>query len=384
MNIIYIFEFAPDPQRGGASRLTNSLIKYWNSNSPDKNFYCAYFYKEKDYISIFNGDIQLNLDNPNTLRNYLTNKKISIIINQMGYSKEICTYICNAKDGLNIPLITVYHSMPGWEYIFMKNNLKTTTSIKEGIKYYFIGIYKYYYNWQIRQRNRLIFSKSDRLIVLSKSYIKQYTKLNKIKKEKEKILSISNPLSFQEININLSNKKNRVLIVGRFSEEEKRFLLILKIWKRFEQEYPNSEWLLTFIGFGKDEYKYRTYIQENNLKKVELKGKQDPLPFYKESSIFMMTSAFEGFGLTLTEAQQCGTVPIVMNSFPTVHDIIIDGYNGIICPNNDINTMYNKMIFLIKNKKERERLAENGIKSVKKFSLQNISKEWDELFNKLI
>ena len=54
-----------------------------------------------------------------------------------------------------------------------------------------------------------------------------------------------------------------------------------------------------------------------------LKG-QKTEPYYNEASIFMMTSSFEGWGLTLTEAQQYGCVPLAFHSFASLTDIITD------------------------------------------------------------
>ena len=42
----------------------------------------------------------------------------------------------------------------------------------------------------------------------------------------------------------------------------------------------------------------------------------------------MMTSSFEGWGLTLTEAQQYGCVPLAFHSFASLTDIITDKVNG--------------------------------------------------------
>lgn len=41
-----------------------------------------------------------------------------------------------------------------------------------------------------------------------------------------------------------------------------------------------------------------------------------------------MTSDFEGWGMTITEAQQCGTVPIVLNTFASLKELVTDGKNG--------------------------------------------------------
>lgn len=94
-----------------------------------------------------------------------------------------------------------------------------------------------------------------------------------------------------------------------------------------------------------------------------------------------MTSAFEGFVLTLTEAQQFGVVPIVMNSFPSLHDIIINDFNGIIVANNDIKAMCLALTNLAEDQVKREYLAKNGLNYVNRFAVKNIAQEWVNLFN---
>jgi glycosyltransferase involved in cell wall biosynthesis len=63
------------------------------------------------------------------------------------------------------------------------------------------------------------------------------------------------------------------------------------------------------------------------LKRVNFEGYRNPQPFYKRASIFVMTSANEGFPMTLIEAQQNGCVPVVMNSFSALREIIQNNIN---------------------------------------------------------
>jgi len=51
----------------------------------------------------------------------------------------------------------------------------------------------------------------------------------------------------------------------------------------------------------------------------------------------MMTSRFEGWPMVLMEAMQMGVVPVVYNSFESLSDIVVDGENGYIIPNNDLH-----------------------------------------------
>lgn len=383
MNILYFFEYAPDPQRGGASRLTNSLVNYWKQQKKEYTFFCAYLKKEKDYTSYFQDEYQANLQDDIGLRLFLEKNNIQLILNQMGFSKEYMEYIikCNIS---NIPIITTYHSMPGWEISFTQNILNRLpwrkASLSQKIKKTLLPIYLKHINKLVSKRNRYIYNNSAQYIVLSKSYIPLFQRVNNIK-DSSKLIAISNPLSFPEIKkIDLTQKKDYVLIVGRFSESEKRFLLALQAWEKVEKKIPNIKWKLIIVGFGNDENLYKEFVAAHKLKNVIFEGKKNPLEYYKKSSIFLMTSAFEGFPLTLNEAQQLGAVPIVMDSFASLHDIIRDSYNGIIIPNNNIGLMANAILDLMLDKKRRESMALNGSSFIRKFSVDHIAKEWESIF----
>ena len=71
--------------------------------------------------------------------------------------------------------------------------------------------------------------------------------------------------------------------------------------------------------------------------------RKNPLRYYEHASIFMMTSAYEGWGMTVIEAMQNGVVPIVFNSYSAVYDILTDEEDGIIIENNDIKNYADKV-----------------------------------------
>lgn len=275
--------------------------------------------------------------------------------------------------------------MPGWETIHIKSLIKSlpwhTATFTDKIKKTFLPFYLKHINNLIRKKNQYIYNLSTKYVVLSDSYISLFQKKYHIKNG-SKLFAISNPLSYPEqTKIEYSKKKNQVLIVSRFSESEKRILFALKAWKKIQQHIINNKWELIIVGFGKDESLYRDYVKLNKLQNVIFTGKQEPFKYYKEASIFLMTSAFEGFGLTLTESQQMGVVPIVMDSFPSLHDIVINGYNGIIVDNNDVTSMAEALKDLIINENKRINLSINGFNYIKKFSVANIAYKWEQLFN---
>lgn len=383
MNVLYCFEYAPDSERGGASRLTNVLVQYLRKHFNYK-FFCFYQKRELGYFSVFDGEICLNLEKNNVplLRQFLLKNQIDIIVNQMAFSLEIFTFIKEATIGTTVSLISVYHSMPGWELIAIKEELKQhkiTEGVKIAIKQLLKPLYLSWVNRITAIRNKYIYEHSDRFVLLSKSCILPFVRLNKLP-HSSKLRVIANPVSFEYGR--LQEKEKIVLVVSRFSEVEKRISLVLKTWKLVEEK-GYQDWKLVIVGFGKDEGLYRKLREELGLRNVFFEGKQNPLPYYDRAALFLMTSAFEGFGLTLLEAMQKGVVPVVMNSFFSLQDLVEDNQNGRIVANRNIKAMAAVLCELMDNPSKRSILAGNAVEKSKLFSVSNIASQWNILFNEV-
>lgn len=86
-----------------------------------------------------------------------------------------------------------------------------------------------------------------------------------------------------------------------------------------------------FVGDGVARKEVETLVRKKQLEDyVSLLGEQaNPYPFMSAADIYVQTSRFEGFGLTLAEARILGK-PAVSTDFPVVHNQITDGINGLI------------------------------------------------------
>lgn len=96
----------------------------------------------------------------------------------------------------------------------------------------------------------------------------------------------------------------------------------------------------------------------------------------------MMTSAFEGWGLTLTEAQQYGCVPMAFNSYESLPDIIDDGQNGIIVDWPDTRQYAGKLASLMADNGLRRQMAAKAIETSHRFEAEKVGRMWVELINK--
>jgi len=181
--------------------------------------------------------------------------------------------------------------------------------------------------------------------------------------------------------IDFEKKQKTILFVGRISEYQKRLSLIIEIWKMILSEKKYDDWNLKIVGDGEDMETLKE--KTKNLDRIYFEGKQKSESYFEEASIFIMTSTFEGFGMTLAEAQKYACIPVAMNSFLSLSDIIENEKNGFIIPDGDINAMAEKIQILMTDESLRKEIALNGLESVKKFDIKIIAQKWEKLFNEL-
>ena len=182
----------------------------------------------------------------------------------------------------------------------------------------------------------------------------------------------------------ISRKRKELLFVGRIELGQKRPDLLLKIWAKLEARFP--EWSLRMVGGGdkNDMLLLKTLAGTLGLARVSFEGFQKPGPYYREASIFCMTSAYEGFGLVLVEAASFGCVPVAFDSYAAVRDIIDDGENGALVPAFDLDAYAETLARLMLDDALRERLAKNALAQIPaKFSPEKIGAQWEALFRKV-
>lgn len=175
----------------------------------------------------------------------------------------------------------------------------------------------------------------------------------------------------------------RVITIGRYAYQ-KGYDLLLQAWAEVEKHY--TDWKLEIYGMG-DQSPYRHIITDLGIdtNRCLLNGPVDDVgQVYKNSSIFVLSSRFEGFGLVLVEAMACG-LPVVSFDCPAGPDeIITDGYDGLLVPSGDVKVLAQKLMFLMADEGLRKRLSQNACQSAQRYEMNLIAGKWVDLFNKLM
>lgn len=227
---------------------------------------------------------------------------------------------------------------------------------------------------------------SDCFNFLAPCFLRSYASLSGKREDDPKLNFVYNPLVFNQAISQEERKKkeNIVLVVGRLSERHKKMTRILESWKVVEQDSKFATWKLQIVGDGESRGMYEDIIKRNHLKRVEMLGFRQPLPYYKKAKIFLMTSAYEGFSMSLIESQQNGIALIVMDSFESLHEVVTNGENGIIVKDGDVAEFTENLKKLMLNDNLRNRLADKGLETCQRFTVSNLVDKWETIYNGLM
>jgi glycosyltransferase involved in cell wall biosynthesis len=88
---------------------------------------------------------------------------------------------------------------------------------------------------------------------------------------------------------------------------------------------------------------------------------------YNRCKIWLVTSRDEGFCLPILEAMACGCM-VISSRHTNAAELIQDGHNGFTVPYGDIHGYADIAAKLLADERQRERIVEEGFKTVKRFT----------------
>lgn len=221
-----------------------------------------------------------------------------------------------------------------------------------------------------------------KIIVLTNSDKQHW--INTLQASPQKIAVIPNPLPVTRVDhVQTSGRQNIVLAVGRMTAQ-KGFDLLIQSWAKIDQA-STIGWKLRIVGpngSAKPELErlIKTLKLENN---VELISESNNIESeYKHASMYVMSSRYEGFGLTLIEAMGQG-LPVIAFDCPMGPSEIIADQFGKLLPHHDIDTMAKTIECFLLDPSLRAQFGELAHRRSKDYTPDIIIHKWTSMIHQL-
>lgn len=300
MNILWIYNCPLVPEAGGTERMTKLIA---DGLTADGHRCFGILLITEDWCCKYD-DTEVK-----DLYQFLKDNSIDYVINQLGNGtwllKRFLTEGGARWHDEGGKIITCLHfdtkEVPHYYFLKSRRAQMHVSSFALAKAILFSRYYQRQNDRLIGSTYRYLYQNSDWFITLSdtfNSYFKKVTELD----DYSKLRTIGNPLTFESISDSsiIAAKRKTILVCSRMEEVQKRISLVLKTWEEVQKHDEAADWELKVIGTGPDLEYYRHLATRSRLERVTFYGRQTPEPFYNEASVFLMTSAYEGWGLTLT------------------------------------------------------------------------------------
>lgn len=368
MNVVYVTDKAVLPESGGIARTTYVMADALHTRF---GYSVSFYYGQEDFVSFISK----------------TGKCIVLIQSPCKLAPEIYKRKAELPD---ITIITVFHGTPGFELVplqkeiisyHLQHNIEQSWTLKQLFLQIGMSILpQQCFARMLRKKYAQPYGKADKIVVLSPGIIDQYQSI--APGYRDYFTAIPNALSFDKVVIP-QKKEKEVLVVARLEDWHKRISEALKIWAVVKQDKCFADWTLRIVGEGVDKPFYKEFVQKYSIPNVHFEGLQNPISYYEQASVFLMTSACEGLPMTLLEAQQCGCVPVVYNSFASARDVVKDGENGFLISNNNREEYIATLKRLMTDDALRQQMSAACVRSSEKYSVEKVAAQWNELLQNI-
>jgi glycosyltransferase involved in cell wall biosynthesis len=181
------------------------------------------------------------------------------------------------------------------------------------------------------------------------------------------------------------DKEKLIMYCGRIYNSTKRVDRLLRIWKFVQDEMP--DWKLVIVGDGSDRPAVERQIRDQKIERVSITGWiADVASYYRRASVCCLTSQTESWGLTLTEAQVNGVIPVAFGCSAGVRSILEpSGVNGYIVPPYDEKKYADTLLHIAHMADEQLlELRKNVVAKATEYSVDTVGTKWKDLFDSLV
>lgn len=231
----------------------------------------------------------------------------------------------------------------------------------------------------ILEEIRAWYPKLDAVVTLTDADHAEYARM--LEKHPTLVYTIGNGLP--DIPRPQSRLENRVVVAAGRLVKVKGYDRLLDAFAKVVEKHP--EWKLRIYGSGTHADRLSRQARRLGLhNNVAFMGPTTDIEGeLAKASLHVITSRFEGFGMTIVEALAAG-VPVVSFDCPQgPREIITSGHDGLLVPDGDIDAFADAMLSLINDPEEMRRLAENGWETARRYRIGEVAARWEEMLANL-
>ena len=235
-------------------------------------------------------------------------------------------------------------------------------------------IYSYVQKWWMNSLIREL-KKLSSFVVLTHEDAAFWPELNNV-------TVIPNPTSFFPDMVSDCSRK-QVIAAGRYVAQ-KGFDRLISAWQKVADKHP--DWELKIYGDGWLREQLQQQIIELKLAESCFleHSVSDIAAKFQESSIFVLSSRYEGFGLVIIEAMSCGLPVVAFTCHCGPRDIISEEVDGLLVAEGDIEGLAEKINLLIEREELRKEMGKAARLKAESYKMEYIGTQWINLFETLL
>ena len=227
-----------------------------------------------------------------------------------------------------------------------------------------------YYNF-VKYTEKSCLKNLDHLISVSESIKEKLEENYKI--NGKKISTVYNGIFLKSDLNKTSNKREQIILIVGNNLQRKGIIILFKVFVKLQKKYPN----LKILAVGQDRNKkyLKSLVENMNIEKrvefTDVRPNKYVLEKMRKVSMYVMPSLSEGFGITFLEAMACET-PVIGGNVGGTRELIKDSENGFLVNSGDYKDLTDKISILLDDDNVRNRFVQNGLETVKNFSVENM------------
>ncbi|MBE1445679.1 glycosyltransferase family 4 protein [Paenibacillus sp. OAS669] len=248
-------------------------------------------------------------------------------------------------------------------------------------------IYKHHTKWVPYSAE-----KAAKIIAVSEHTKKDIIRLLHVPEDKIQVIPLAadqiyRPLDAEQVKAvktKLQLPEEYILFVGTL-EPRKNLMGLLKAFQHMIREFSCDHKL---VIVGSKGWKYSPlfdFIQDNKLQsQVIFTGfieDEDLVAIYNGATFFVMPSIYEGFGIPIVEAMNCG-VPVIGSNVSSIPEVV--GEYGVLLRPNDYELWAQEMYSLINDSSKRAAYQSLSIERASHFSWEKTALETKLLYDKIL